>query len=105
MGHSENHVIRGSDCDELGRRCGVIGQRLFAYHRDSLCEEGFRYLEVRVIRRDDGDDVHAVIAVGFPLGHIAVVVVDPLDAKAFGKLRRRRPVPAENACSKHVLVV
>jgi hypothetical protein len=86
MGHSEYHVIRGGDCDKLGRCVGVVGQRLLAYHRDALCEERLRHLEMRVVRRDDGDDVHAIIAIGFSLGHVAVVVVDPLDAKAFGKL-------------------
>ena len=87
----------GGDGDELGRCGGVVGQRLLAHHRDTLCEEGLRYLEMGVIRRDDRDDVHAVIAIGFPLGHLAVVDVDALDPKVFGKLCRLRRVPAENA--------
>ena len=50
-----------------------------------------------VVRGDDRDDVDAIIADCFPLGHLAVVVVDALDAEALCKLGRRRPVPAENA--------
>ena len=105
LGHSEDRAVRFGDRDELGRRVRVVGQWLFTYDRYALFEEGFRYLVVGVVRRDDRDDVDAVVAGRFPLGHLTVVVVDALYAEALCELGRRRRVPAENTCGKDVLVV
>ena len=93
------------DLDEFGRRARVVGQWLLTHHRDARFEEGFCDLEVGVVGGDHSDDVDAVVAVGFLLRHVSVVVVDALDAEALRERGRRRRVAAENTCSKDVLIV
>src|SRR6478752_1861130 len=73
--------------------------------RGASLQEGAGDLEVGVVRCDDRDYVAGVLARCFLLGHLTVVVVDALDAQAFGKRSRRVSVPTENACGKYVLVV
>jgi hypothetical protein len=60
---------------------------------------------VGVVRGDHGDDVNAVVALGFPFCHLAIVVVHARYAYAARKLGRRCRVTPENPGSENVLIV